>query len=590
MSRDGELEATQMHDTRTHRRGLTIHPRRIWLLLLCLSLAPGTIAETEEATDIRVVYVLGNTIYLSAGRADGLEVGQRLVVIQDGEPEATLEVTFVADHSASCQILEERGSIVVGDRVVPLAVEGETGQPAVPKPSRSAVETERGPAPEPATSTAEPQPEAPAVAAPRKPIPSLRKPRQKKSSPSWGKLSGTVALSWQHFEDGSDAGRDFDQSTVRLNLRMRELGGSPYEVNIRVRGREDRRLQTSGETESFRRDRLYEASVTYDPPDGKYYYQAGRLRSGPLIGFDYLDGILGEYRIKPRIGIGGFYGTRSDIEELSFDSSGQTYGVFFHYRRQRSRESPFYADVMIGGIGEYLEGDVSREYLSVYGRLGSGNRWTLYQRADVDFNRDWRRELTGESYQVSNLLVAATYRFNEALRVGLTYDQRRRFRDLDNRDTPEERFDDRLRDGLRGTLYLGKPRGWRLTTSLGTRRQEGTSEDSNILTGSLYHADLAGWRLLLGFDYSGFSGATSDGQRFGLRLRKYFRGGHDLGLTLGYSETDSVVTGLVRENQWVRLSGTTRLPKNFFILWEAEVSEGDDLEGQRLNLQLGYRL
>ena len=139
-------------------------------------------------------------------------------------------------------------------------------------------------------------------------------------------------------------------------------------------------------------------------------------------------------------------------------------------------------------------------------------------------------------------------------------------------------------------MYLGKPRGWRLTTSFGVRHQEGVSEDSTTLTGSVYNSDVAGWRLLLGFDYSGFSGETSDGHRLGLRVRKYFRGGHDLGLTLGTSETDSALTGEVRENQWLRLSGTARLPKKFFILWEAEINEGDDLEGQRTNLQLGYRL
>ena len=61
-------------------------------------------------------------------------------------------------------------------------------------------------------------------------------------------------------------------------------------------------------------------------------------------------------------------------------------------------------------------------------------------------------------------------------------------------------------------------------------------------------------------------------------------------MTLGSSETSSTLTGLVRENRWLRLSGNSRLPRNFFVLWEVEINEGDDLEGVRSTLQLGYRL
>ena len=91
---------------------------------------------------------------------------------------------------------------------------------------------------------------------------------------------------------------------------------------------------------------------------------------------------------------------------------------------------------------------------------------------------------------------------------------------------------------------------------------------------------------------SGFSGETSDGYRVSLRSRKYFNGGHDVGLTLGTSTTTNLIGGLPvdRENRWIRLNGTARLPKRFFVLAEIEVTDGDDLAGERLILQLGYRL
>ena len=521
-----------------------------------ISAIPAT-ADEEDPKRFRVLSVLASTVTVDAGRSHGLVPGQRLEVLRDGEPVADLEATFVAERSASCQIVQQLEAILPGDQV------SFSAAPAAEAPSR------------------------------RQQTKSARRPRPpnppRRSGDRFPNLSGTISLGWQHFADGSDRARNFDQSTARVNLRMREIGGGPFEMSVRVRGREDRITEAAG-TFSERRDRLYELAMTYEPPDGRLFVQLGRLRSGPLVGFDYLDGLLGEIRFKQRFGIGGFYGTRSNVDELGFQSGAETYGAFFHYRRERSRESPFYADVLIGGVGEYESGEVNREYLSIYGRLGSGSRWTLYHRADVDFNRDWRREVSGDSYQVSNLLLSGTYRFSEALRFGLSYDQRRRYRELESRDTPEERFDTRLRDGVRATAYLGKPRGLRATLSLGQRRLEGTSEDSNTLAASVYHSDVGGWNVLLAADYSAFSGATSDGQRMGLRARKYFRRGHDVGVTVGASETNTVLAGDVRQNRWLRLSGNSRLPHGFFVLWEVELNDGDDLDGVRSTLRLGYRL
>jgi hypothetical protein len=533
-----------------------------WGLCATLPLISALAAAGDEnpkpgERSARVLSVLASTVTIDAGRSHGLTVGQRLQVLRDGEPVAEVEATFVAERSASCHVVEQLEPILPGDQV------SFSAAPAAPPPGR------------------------------RQGTKSARRPRSPSPPPSsgdqWSHLAGTVSLDWQHFADGSDRARDFDQATARVDLRLREIGGSPFEMSVRVRGRENRIAEAAG-TLSERRDRLYELALTYEPPEGRLFLQMGRLRSGPLVGFDYLDGILGEVRLKPRFGIGAFYGTRSNVDELGLSSGAETYGAFFHYQRERTRESPFYADILIGGVGEYESGEVNREYLSIYGRLGSASRWTLYHRADVDFHRGWRQELAGDSYQVSNLVVSGTYQVSQAVRLGLSYDQRRRYRDLESRDTPEERFDSRLRDGIRATLYLGKARGLRATLSAGQRRLEGTSEDSNTLAASLYHTDVGAWNLLLAADYSHFSSAASEGQRIGLQARKYFRGGHDVGLTLGASETTSMLAGEVRQNRWLRLSGNSRLPRSFFVLWEVELDDGDDLAGVRSTLRLGYRL
>ncbi len=531
-----------------------------------------------ELPPLQVSHVGADAVYLNGGRSHGLSVGQVVAVVRDGEPVAELQVAFVSRKSASCRVVDSRLEIVLGDQAVPIP--GLEEEPA-----------------------AESQAAAAASTAPAPPVETEKeKERRVSSSPprdggKWADLSGTVSVRLHHFEDGSEVPRSFDQTTARLNLRTQSLGGA-YEARIRVRGREDRRYRESQPTETDRRDRLYELAFTYEPPEGKVFFEMGRMTSSPMLGFDYLDGVVGEYRFARGdtkgkfLGVGGFYGQRSDTDDISIGGEGEAYGAFFHYKRKRTKESPFYAELIVGGIRELYEGEVSREFVSLYGRLGSGSRWSFYQRADIDVNTDWRREVAGDDYQVSNLLTTLNYRFTDSLRLGFSYDHRRRFREFENRDTPEEIFDDRLREGLRLNAQIGDPRGWRLTSSVGIRREEDTDEDFYTGTGSIFHTNIAGKNLLLGLDFSGFSGDTSDGYRVSLRSRKYFDGGHDVGLTVGTSITTNMISGLPvdNENQWIRLNGTARLPKRFFLLAEIEVTDGDDLAGERFILQLGYRL
>ncbi|MCB1037162.1 MAG: hypothetical protein KDD47_25260 [Acidobacteria bacterium] len=543
-------------------------------------------AVLPSAKELEVTQVASDLIYLAGGRNDGLALGDRLDLERDGRKIGEIEVAHLAGRSASCTLVSASAEPRKGDRAVfrerPEA-EAEIAE-AVPLPRE-----------EPAS---DPQP-VPGTAPAPKPLPSLglgsskTKPRSRTTSAQakdpWGKLSGSVSFRWQQTTDASEEGRDFNQTALRLNLRATELGGSPYELRLRVRGREDRRTTFGGPIETVRRDRLYEMAVAYEPPDGKVAFQVGRMRSGPAIGFDYLDGVLAEFKVKPRMGFGAFAGSRSDIDQLGFESVGPAYGAFFHYRN-RERGRPFYSELILGAIQEQQDGDISREFLSVYGRQGSGSRWSLYQRADIDINRGWRADLSGSSNQISNLLVSANYRVNKYLRLGVSYDQRRRFRDADNRQTPEELFDDLLRDGYRLTLQIGQPKSWQAFTSFGLRRQPGDTADSTTYNGSIFHSNLAGKNWLLGLDFSGFSGDASQGYRLGLRVRKYLRGGHDLGLTVGRSTTRVEILEADQENEWIRLSGTVRLPRRFFLFGEAEIASGDDFEGERWILQLGYRL
>jgi hypothetical protein len=222
-------------------------------------------------------------------------------------------------------------------------------------------------------------------------------------------------------------------------------------------------------------------------------------------------------------------------------------------------------------------------------RLGRGTRWNVYQLAELDLARGWSDGAAEQPSQLSTLSISGSYRFSDPVRATLTYDRRRNYRVADTRLLPEEQFDRLLRQGFQGALYLGRGSGWFATVSAGARSRQGGGDATYSGGFSLSHNDVAGKRLMLGGDLTAYTGGTVEGWLASLRARKYLRGGHDLGLTLGASQVTPLELGVPRHNRWVRLSGSVQLPWDLFAVAEVEVDRGDDFDGQRFTLELGYR-
>jgi hypothetical protein len=405
----------------------------------------------------------------------------------------------------------------------------------------------------------------------------------------WAAASGSLTLGFRSFSIAD--GPSSSETGGRLSLRLRDLARRPLELRIRSRGR---RIERDGYgrsvAESQSIDRLYELSLAYDPPEGRFGFRVGRFATGPFAGMGYLDGALGEIRLGRRFAFGLFGGTRPDLEELGFDSAGSKYGAFFRYASPRDA-GPAYAEVVLGGATERARGgDVSRDFVSLESRFGSGSRWWVVQRAEIDLNRGWRREATADSSQVSNAALAASLALSRRLRLSLSYDQHRNYLTWETRPLPEEVFSRYFREGGRASLEWTGTRGWGFLLSAGQERARDVDEPTDTAALSLSKGTLFGRPLFLGADYSTYSGGSAEGWVAGLRARWAFRGGHDLGLAFGASEATFPELDLAkRTNEWIRLSGSAQLPWRLFAYFEYEVSTGDDLEGDRALLELGYR-
>ena len=539
-----------------------------------LSLAAAS-AAADPSRPITVAYVSSGSVYLDAGRSEGVVAGTTVRVVRGGEKVADLEVAFVAEHSSSCRVIGAVKEIQKGDRVVIVSVPAAEGAQAVAPPA---------PVPVPETPVT-----PPAV------VDDGRTAYELPQRARHTRIYGSVALGYRSFSTSGGPGSN--ESNGRLTLRMSEIGGRPLELRLRMRTRQISRDGYGPSVDTSQRsDRLYEASLAWEPADSRFSLQLGRLGAGPFLALGYLDGVLAQVRVSRHLFVGAFGGARPDITDLGFQTAGTKYGTYLRLASDRDGAADadaFYGEVVLGGISEKARnGDISRDYVTLESRLGSGSRWWLYQRAEIDLNRGWRQELTGSTSQVTNAALSASFRMSSSVRGSVSYDQRRNYLTYETRPLPEEVFSRYFREGARAAIDWQSRSGWSASLGAGLERADDVDQPTNSAYFSLMDATAFGLPWLIGGDGSFYSGGTAEGWVANLRTRWSFRGGHDLGLTIGGSQaklSGAFASSAPRNNQWARLSGTVQLPFRVYVYGEYEYDTGDDLEGNHALFELGYR-
>jgi hypothetical protein len=534
-----------------------------------------TVAQTQSgAAPFSVRYRTADTIYLDSGKASGIDVGDRLEVLRGGNVIATIEVIFAADRSASAKVLTELQPVQTGDRV---RLVGEAVPPPLAAPPTEAPELPLAPSAEQSTEGT-------------------------RSRLSRTRVTGAVTLDWETFSNGTDEERGFDRTVGRLNLRVRDIAGTPLQFRLRARSLEVSRdgASTGGLLSTDSRDRLYEVALIWDEPDGRFAVRAGRLGTSPFIGLGYLDGALAEVRLGAGFAVGGLYGRRPDLEELGFQSTGQKLGAFVRFEpRTEVQETERDMGVLLAGIREEGDLGISREYVTVESRFGSGSRWSFFQHAEVDLNTDWREQRANGRTQLSTLSLTALGRLTPRGRLAITYDRFERYFTEEDRFLPEERFDRLWRQGLRVSWQTERSAGLNLSLQGGLRRrQEGIADpalglvearETYSLGLGVHHPRLPGLGVSLGTNVLGFTSDSAEGLLVTARMGRRLGAGHEIAASVG----GNAYRTAFEEKQalaWGRATLWLELPLDLFGQAEVELLRGDeDLEGQRLRLGLGYR-
>ena len=539
--------------------------------------ATAPVAPPKAGARFAVKYRSASNVYLDGGRAHGLGPMDRLRVFSGATSVAELEVVFAAEQSASCRVVSETRPVQAGDVAVRM-----TPDAGVKALVAAASTTPTAAAAPLATSTAATGSFAGGGG------------RTRLAGP-WARVRGSASIGLYRTWDQTDSNYDFQERTGRLDLGLYDISGQPLSFTVRGRSRQDIRARTLAERtpQSERVDRLYEVALRYEPPADNLAIEAGRIGIYRFVGIGYLDGVLARFRPARLVQVGGFAGRNADVETLGYGGTGRKYGGFVRLAPGGRWATGAY-DATLAFVREDAESDVSREYLSLESRFGSGSRWSLFERAELDLNRGWRQEVTGKSYQLSNVSVSGNLRVASSAWAYVSYDGRRNYRYYLNRVVPEEVFDDLLHQGLRAGINLNRSGGFGATAGFGMTLKEPDPRNPELeianaysFNGGVRHSALFGTPLSVGLDFSGYSNGYTDGGLLLARLGRRFGGGHMLDLSYGRSVYRLKSTNEDRTTQFFRLMGRGELVRRVYIQGDFEYDTGDDLKGPRGFLELG---
>lgn len=533
------------------------------ILLLIVSLFLGIESlpgKIQPGKTVRVKYVSAEHVYLDAGSSDGFAVGDRLRIKNNGLTVAEIEIVYLSEHSASCKIISSQEEIRPGH----------TAELYHTQERESKKET-------PDTATVSRKRNIP------------RRPAETKPPESKTRLSGSVSLQYYYWQDQTSSNLDFSQPTLRLNIKGRHLWGTPLQFRIKTRTRynhRSRRLNANAPEHELR-NRIYEASIAYENDHARFNYRFGRIISHKFSGIGYIDGLLLQHNITQTIQAGVFAGTQPEWHYADFQTAIQKYGIYLNYQKGAYQNQRF--ESTLAAAGEYHGTTVSREFIYLQNSFYASRKWNVYQSAELEINRHWRKARNNQDISISNLYVSGRYSPYRWITLGLMYDNRKNYQTYQTRSIADSLFDDALRYGLRGTISLLLPENYRLYTNFGIRKRKTDTDYTYSYAGGINKINFLMKRLSIFINGTGFSNFFTTGYNYSFRIAQSFRNGYSLNIGAGGYIYELKSTGLNQKNRWIRLGGRASLSRHFYLYSQYEYNDGDDVLGHRVLAEIGYR-
>lgn len=460
------------------------------LLVLIGWMVPALAADEEQSTSselpAHVTYISGGSIYVDAGLDRGLQVGDVLEVVRDGDTVATLQVHALSTKRSVASFMGAPVEIFVGD-----GIRGETlkGSPGLAPASAIRIShldersvyldsgknrglrngerlrvvrdgvfvaviqltdvTEKGAAAtaignlsllEPGDMTADPTQADLDLAGPDL----LReKNRRSRASRRDRIVRGRVGVRYLQVKDDMAAGAGFSQPALLLRFDVNGAAGNRVDIAIDTRARSTYKTTATGVSDQDHQTRVYRLAAAIHDKSSRYVLTVGRQFSSAASNVSVFDGALFAVNRK-HVSVGLFSGTQPGPIDYAYDTTIREHGGYFqiHNRPEALRRW----SVTTGLIGSYQLGQINREF-AYFQLLANGRRGSIYLAQELDYNRDWKLVAGEDPYSLTSSYVNIGYRIGKGFSLRLGHDDRRNIRLYRDLITPETDFDDSFRTG-----------------------------------------------------------------------------------------------------------------------------------------------
>jgi hypothetical protein len=297
--------------------------------------------------------------------------------------------------------------------------------------------------------------------------------------------------------------------------------------------------------------------------------------------------LLFERSLSAAFSAGLFAGTQPEWQYAEFQTSIQKYGAYANFiKGDRNRLK---LETSLALVGEYHSSTVSREFIYMRNYLNFGRRLSVYQNANIDINRRWRKERTDNSLSLSNVYLSVRYKTTDWLSTNLSYDSRTNYLTYDTRTIDERIFDDNTRRGYRAGVYLNPLHSFSLNGSIGYRKREGDDEPTYSYSGGIRQSNITSLRIFFAANITSFNSEFTNGINFSTRIGKYFKRGDQVTLKYGLYSYDYEFSSIDRKSPWFGTDINIMLLGNIYLYTDYQYNYGDDLDGHKVLTEIGYR-
>jgi len=525
----------------------------------------AAVSGAEENTAFKVTYISAENVYIDGGNEDGLLVGDTLLLKGKDKDTVLVEIQYVAGHSASCRKISGIADPVIGDRFIIQASALSDDMPVTEE------------------TTADAPVELPEISSLKSGTVSERI-----AKPST-KVKGNVALRYYYWSDQSPANLDFSQTNTRLNLKVHHLWNEHITFVLRSRGRYDARRQAySNVDKSSWENRLWELSLVYDNEESGLSIAVGRILPQNLAASGYLDGVQMEFDLSESVRLGMLGGSRPDWLYQSIGSSLNRGGAYATYNSRGTGKLQF--EQTLAGIGEAHSDRISRSYLISTGRISYSSNWGINHNVEIDINAGWRKDRAGQTVAVSRAYVYGYYKLIRNLRLGLSYDNLKRYWTYEYMGTADSLFDDRIRQGWKARADYSVSGKWFLSGSLGMRSHPDKADPTITYSMNFRRSGLLTNTVTVAAMYSAFDGPHEHGANYFGQIQLFSAMPGVIHVTYGHYQYAVDEIDEDRSSWYLEAGLDTDFGRNYYMGGSIQYNTGADIKGWKFQSELGYRL